>query len=261
MKWSTTYNCPEWDRNINGVDCNCDGLQRYLDHPCTTTTPNLYEQITLAANNPIGGGVRGQRHWLGDGKNYGSGGTYITLTNVFGAPQNEIWMRWYMRFEQGFAWMGGTIGPYGFKSIYIDPLSALRIMLDFYYDQLRFYCYNSQTQYRSAHGTGFGYINNGTTGDGKFHCYEVHIKIDTNHTDGIAEWWVDGTKIIDVHTADFGTTSINQIVIGSNADSPSNGRCAYVDYDDVVISTEGYIGPIGTPTCPPVVCDLQLTII
>jgi hypothetical protein len=33
-------------------------------------------------------------------------------------------------------------------------------------------------------------------------------------------------------------------MIGSNQNSPNNGGCSSVDFDDIAISSTGYIGPI-----------------
>jgi hypothetical protein len=56
------------------------------------------DQITLAANNPAGGGGRGFRHWRGDGVNVNGGGISINFPGSY----SEMWMRFYMRYQAGF---------------------------------------------------------------------------------------------------------------------------------------------------------------
>ena len=49
-------------------------------------------------------------------------------------PQNEIWIRWYMRFENGFSW--NPLGYY--KTLTVNPGYVNRTRLDFIWsDQLR----------------------------------------------------------------------------------------------------------------------------
>jgi len=89
----------------------------------------------------------------------------------------------------------------------------------------------------------------GDIGDGLWHLYEIHLKMDTNGANGIAEAWVDGVKRIDHSAANFGgaqgAPGWSGLEIASNARNPLNGRCMAVDYDDVAIATTGPIGSIG----------------
>lgn len=254
LPWSTTYNCSEWSRFPDGADTHCDSLTRFGDDQCGTDSPAKPEQITTAANMASGGGGRGQRHWLGDGNNILSGGTNVILN----PSQSEIWMRFYMRMPSGFDF--GASGPQDYKIIYIDPLTSLRIIIGFYGQALSLYGYKTHYQTLSAPNKGWSYINGGRYGDGLWHCYEAHFKMDTNGTNGIGELWVDGIQLIDDHNANWVNgdgTQIHQIVIGHNSAFPANGRCMPVDFDDIAINNTGYIGPIGSAPSPiPIVPDI-----
>lgn len=257
--WSTTYDCADW-KTSDGFDIGCDGLKKSGDIKCQPG--NVEEQITAAANNPNGGGGKGQRHWLGDGHNILSGGTQLLFTT----PQSEIWVRWYTKYPLGFTWEGGR--PSGSKLLYFHsdstPLNTIAPYVMFQYNWMSI-IFNPRNDH-SADGTGWTHIMGGDKGDGLWHLYEVHLKKDTNGNNGVAEMWVDEVKILSVSDLSYGNaTGITQFSIGNNASYPLNGQCTPVDYDDIAISTTGYIGPLDSgsvpPTCPPVVCDLQLTII
>ena len=100
LPWSTTYNCPEW-KSSDGQNPGCDGLWGGGGWTCDNGDGTVREeQITALANYPGGAGGKGQRHWLGDGVNNTSGGVWAS----FPAPQSELWVRWYMRYEHGFEW-------------------------------------------------------------------------------------------------------------------------------------------------------------
>ena len=269
LPWSTTYNCSDWTQ---GQTLSCDGISTYGDW---TTSNGSKEQITAPANYPSGGGGKGQRHWLGDGYTNNSGG----LTVNFSSPQSEIWMRWYMRFEQGFAW--NYLNNY--KLIYVntgtsrvilgwDGSNYLRVRVDStnqnYNNNINFpaggwdaVMVNGGTYIQtSANGATPGQINQ--TSDGQWHIFEIHLKVDTNGTNGIIEWWVDQVKVTNVTNANLNAVPISVAVIGSNSTYPLNGRDMYVDYDDIAISTTGYIGPIvsGDTTAPTQPTNLAATV-
>jgi hypothetical protein len=239
LPWSTTFNCQEW------VCCgtlNCDDLKIGGGWACGGTT---YERITSDANFSGGGGGKGQRHWEGDGINVNSGGFRIS----FNSPQPELWVRWYMRYEGGFTWLSLDYD----KWLYFHSNGSSAPVPEFS---------NSLHEMRIANqgGTGgwpltqiFGWqdIMGGTTSDGLFHCYEIHMKMDTDSTDGIGEIWVDSVSRISKSDVDWsgGDAASRQgwvdVLIGSNQREPNNGRCMYVDFDDIAISNTGYIGPLG----------------
>ena len=241
LPWSTTYNCPEWTQSNGLYNVNCDGLTGDVGW---TTSDGKEGQITSAANYPGGGGVRGQRQWVGDGANNNSGGIKIT----FNSPQPELWIRWYMRYELGFQW--GTL-VYD-KILYLDPGPIHAVIPEFYgFDKMSIAKNKSPQHQASPNGTGWNAImaNGGTDAngnkksDGQWHLYEIHIKMDTNGADGIAEFWIDNVRILYYNNSDYGTVQgWSSVLFGSNQRDPANGRDMYVDFDDIVISTAGPIG-------------------
>ena len=231
LPWSTTYNCADWTQS-NGSP-NCDGLTIYGDW---NTSDGKEEQITAAANYPGGASGKGQRHWLGDGWTNNSGGTRIEWTS----PQSELWIRTYMRFQSGLQW--NPLVTY--KIFYIDVTLPYHVVLNFdgpdklSVSPFGYSYYSNGNGWNTIMANGGTDANGNKTSDGQWHLYEVHIKMDTNGSNGIAEWWVDGVQILYRADVNYGThAGWITMVIGSNSLSPANGQSAYyVDYDDISIS-------------------------
>jgi hypothetical protein len=225
LPWATTYNCHEW-KQADSHYTNCDDLTHYGDWK---TKDNKEEQITAAANYPGGRGGRGQRQWVGDGVNNNSGGLKIT----FNSPQNELWIRWYMRYELGFQW-----NPLVYdKILYIDPGPIYAVIPEFYGNEMNIAKNKSPNNQLSTGGKGWNAIMGGATSDGQWHLYEIHIKMDTNGANGIAEFWVDNVQTLYYNNVDYGTAQgWSSVVFGSNQRFPANGKDMYVDFDDIVIS-------------------------
>lgn len=244
LPWSTTYNCGEWTQLL-GLDIglvNCDGLKGML---ASLTAAGSAEQITSAANYSGGGGGRGQRHWIGQARDSdNSGGLRIDLNT----PQTELWIRWYMRYETGFLGHGMNS-----KWLYINPGELHAVYMGYYNnDQTYFHPNGYPGNVVSAVGTGWDTVQGGATSDGRWHLYEVHLKLDTNGADGVAEMWIDEAQIISQKDIDFrNPTGWTYVVIGSNQKVTGNPRDMYIDYDDVEISNTGYIGPINGRPIPP----------
>jgi len=164
----------------------------------------------------------------------------------FNSSEPELWVRWYMRYESGFQW-----SPYLHydKWLYFDVGQAHAVIPQWYGpDKVNIHsaCFGNDGQnHPSPEGNGWNTVMGGSDSDGQFHCFEVHLKMDTNGYDGIAEMWVDGVRKIHYTDVDFGTASgWTYFAIGSNQRYPSNGRCMAVDFDDIAVSNTGYIGPI-----------------
>lgn len=236
LPWSTTFECGEWTQS-DGRDrdnVNCDGMTGWGGW---TASGGEEEQIALAANNPEGGGGKGQRHWVGDGENNNSGGLSVT----FNSAQSEFWVRWYMRYANGFQW-----DPLSYdKILYIDPGTPRAFILEWYGADkcnIRTAIGNNNL---SASGFGWNTTMGGSSSDGQWHCLELHVKMDTDGTDGIAEMWVDGRKTLSYSNVDYSTKpGWDRIGIGSNQYKPNNGSVKAVDFDDIAISATRYIGPI-----------------
>jgi len=249
LPWSTTFDCAEWTQCEGDPACttvppiDCDGVDTYLN---TTTDNGSLEEIKAEGNNPIGVG-KGQRHWYGDGFNDHSGGTAVTFSD----GQTELWIRWYQRYPLGFTWEDIGYGnvPHYDKLMYMfSEGKQASVVLQLKYDEIGVWLVGSTSQnIVSANSSGWTSINGGSTGDGLFHYYEFHLKMDTNGTDGVLQVWVDGVDnlVVDRHDLDYGPqTSWFRLNIGSNNDAPYNQQDVPVDYDDIAISNTGYIGPL-----------------
>ena len=98
----------------------------------------------------------------------------------------------------------------------------------------------------------------GTAADGQWHWMEIRLKNQSapGVSDGIAQWWVDGTLRFNRSGIDMKkSTGFDGFIFPSNHQfSTVSGSCCdmYQDMDDVAIRTTGPIGPLGgTPPPPP----------
>jgi hypothetical protein len=246
-KWETTFDCSESTQFDGGL---CDGMDWdgnwYFDEHRT--------QITSGANNSEGDGGLGARFWVGDGQNKGTG----TIIIGFPSPQQELWIRYYVRYEQGFSW-----GFFGYdKQLYINATNTGAIT-GFHNDPRNQVAIVAQgtSNYYQVISTDYGWddIMGGQTGDGQWHCYEIYLKMDTNGSNGIGRIWVDGVLRASNTSVDWSNNDEsskagwNYFHFHSNQNSPVYGPYS-VDYDDMVIynttppnrDTEGnpFIGPI-----------------
>jgi hypothetical protein len=248
LPWSTTYNCPDWMQTIGLTDTNCDGLGKYGDW---TTADGSKEQITAAANYPSGAGGKGQRHWLGNRVSVdeaNSGGTRID----FASSQPELWVRWYMRFQKDFQWDPNNHPSY--KALFFDVGPSGVVTQFFGWEIVRFWVIvgdGTQIPGSTIGGWDTIMVNGANDGnghkmsDGQWHLYEIHMKMDTNGSNGVGEMWVDGVGRFSYSNINYGTKAgWNFMVIGSNHNYSTNSGDMYVDYDDFAIRTTGPIGPI-----------------
>lgn len=222
---------PHTDAAIGTVG---DGISAHGDW--TTSAPNGNGgQILAAANHLGGGGGKGFRLWRGDGQNNVGGGLLITLPS----PVTEIWVRFYMRYQSGFAW---------------SPAGQPNYTKDHYWGACGSGCVIFGIQGNGSWGVNYnGSVNHpssrtwtasqgGSVGDGKWHAYEYHLK--QNGTAATIEIWVDGIRYLNETAADLGNTPWASFALGENqsfvAGCPAD---CYTDYDDIAISTAGRIGP------------------
>jgi len=240
LPWSTTYDCDEWI--YDGNDPSCDGLAKGLsgewyDGPCG------YEQITSRANNPDGGGGKGQLHPVCDAGNVwpssSGGGTVIT----FNSAQPELWIRFYIKYEEGFKFENNSASH---KILFIrDEQSITQPIPKFQYgDSFGLFTQGPGISgaYR-VNGTGWATTMGGATGDGKWHYIEIHLKTDTNKTDGIFEFWIDNRPVERFNNVNYDTKRWRSITIASNFHGVTEGPWN-VFYDDIAISNTGKIGPL-----------------
>ena len=245
LPWSTTYDCSDWTSYSQSLDCN--GLSKYLGY----TACGHYEEILSSGNMAGGGGGKGQRHWICDGYNCNSGGTRL----YFNTNPNEIWMRWYMRFEEGWDWERSYTGWYGFKILYFDVGNNFIIVgipggsflegngkVNFAAGGSTLW---TSLKWDDINATG-ALVDGHRQGDGLWHCYEIHIKCESvsGAGDGELHFWFDGVQKYANTSVTYNKTELDNVIIGSNAKYPLNGACVALDFDDIAISNTGYIGPI-----------------
>lgn len=272
-KWETTFNCSDWMQSSleNGTHpLLCDSIDNAGDWTCNTSTYSQGDQITSDANNQIGNGGRGFRHWLGDYYDYdkngvvdkqGGGGVGIN----FSTPQKELWVRWYQRYQSGFQW--SSIGFQKVLYIHTGDASGNSAIPEFYGDNYLLAAQASPSSNQVLSAFGWSEVNSGTQGvlspgDGQFHEYEIHLKMDTGGYNGVGQLWIDGDLKVSntaVNWSNSYTVAMQGwtwILVGSNASTPDNGGCAYTDYDDMIIFVNeptinndlqgnSFIGPIG----------------
>lgn len=254
----TTTTNPNDTLNFSAMSQTCVSGDSYriYDHMDGSNPNHILakkSQITSDANNSSGVGGKGLRDYLGNGRNVGSG----NLGVQFNSPQKEVWIRWYIRYPSGFKYNSQSWD----KMLYwrIGSFTANTVVDLAWGNSLRFNC---DTNVYSTAGV-YGWdnlmvngplINGHRTGDGQWHCFEVHVKMDTTNTpgyDGVGQIWVDGVLRLSVTNANFskGDATARQgwtsVQIKSNQAYPNNDLLgSYVDIDDVAISNTGYIGPV-----------------
>jgi hypothetical protein len=239
LPFSTTYNCPEQDQSTAGW-VTCDGVGSAGGWK---TSNGSTEQITTAANYPGGGGGRGQRHWIGQslGNTNGSGSVSFSFSQV-----QEIYIQWYMRWQQGLK-LGGSVAPIvrEQKLVYFTGAGCGQPNgCYFAIEHGEFRVVMAGGTPRGG-GTGWNGLFGGATNassDGRWIRMEVHLKNETGGlNNGVAEWWVDGTRVLSVTNLDtVGSTGFSSFVFPENHQYTTvSGTCCdmYQDLDDVTIRT------------------------
>ena len=236
-QWSSTFNCADWQQP--NILSNCDGMSKWGDWFAS----GYPDAIRSQANYSGGVGGKGLTHWRCVGHNVGGSGPGIS----FPTPQREFWMRWYMRYPIGY-----NFNNYE-KIFYFDPVSQHGTYVpNMMPNYIRSAAVAAGTYVSLTSNYGFQQINGGVYGDGQWHEYEWHFKLDTNGSNGVAEVWVDNVFRGGTYTQNLNGTlysGVGSIEIGDNqGDVVSHDgvtQCYAVDYDDITISTTGYIGPLG----------------
>lgn len=252
-KWNTTFDCSEVNQDSA---INCDGLNWYGAWT-PPSYPDSKSQITSAANNPLGSG-NGERTWFEDGVANNSAAVSV----VFSSSQTELWVRYYVRYELGFAW--DTLGFDKHLYFFTDGSSLFQ-----YWGWYGNGKYAATAQVvavpfpvQTAEGQGWDNVMSGVTSDGAFHCIEVYCKMDTDQTDGVGRVWINGILKAENTSVDYSNGDADAKLgwtffqFNANCYDPDNGDVAYVDYDDIVVynttppntdaSGNPYIGPIST---------------
>jgi hypothetical protein len=240
LLFQTTLNCADWNQTSSGLlDSNvCASGDGIAGSGAWTSSNGRGDQITAAANNAGGAGGKGFRHWRGNGSNNGGGGLTITLPHSV----TEMWVRLYMRFQSGFGWSGGN--PSYTKDNYWGGCGSGCVIFG-HQGGAWGINYNGSTNYPSS--MTWAASQGGPTGDGQWHSYEYHLR--QNGSSAIIELWVDGVRYLNNRSADLGSNPWQSFKLGENQSSVTGcSSDCYTDYDDLAISTTGYIGPIGSPS-------------
>lgn len=257
--WSTTFNCKEQTITSTGTNI-CDEMDVLERYQCEADSPYKDTLITSSANNSSGGGGRGYRHWLGTDRNNHSSAFSIQ----FPSNLDEVWVRWYARYQTGFIW-GGI---YEHKVVYFwGNLQWLYVNMPNQtgsgtpLDTVALVVVGGESV--SVNQNGWYTTQGGATGDNNFDCYEVYLKINSQSgvADGIIRYWLNGILVAEDTSVDFlivgAGTELTRVDIGQNHNVANNGACAYEDFDDIAVATAGYasfvkdtanndmIGPLG----------------
>jgi hypothetical protein len=242
LPWSTTFDCAEW---TSGDALDCDDLidggyyENYDD--CNPT----HEQIISAANNPSGGGGRGQAHYVcGDCGGFGAAWPSSSSEGLvidFNTNQTEFWIRWYAKYQSGFNYYEDWTSQ---KIIYLfDTTHTYNPVIKYdYANSFGLIVQVPEAEFLDSDG-GWTTTMGSTEGDGQWHYYEVHVKTDTNGSNGVFEFWIDNRSAQSFTTVNYSQAVFDYFILGSNF----HGVCgSYVVYfDDIAISNTGRIGPLG----------------
>lgn len=227
--YSTSFDCIGYEDPLHDVgDClDFVSMESNNSSLCGEST-----EMQTVGNNPAGSG-KAMRIVVGDGKNiYTYSGGFKWSPGV-----SEIWIRYYIKYELGFAWSGNNIGYDKIIYLRAEPYassSSPSPIFEWYgIDGIRMYLSTG-----SAVDTGVGWqtMMGGPTSDGQWHSMEFHLKSDTNGTNGEYQAWIDGVQVAEHTNLNFNGKDWDWFILYSNANSPSNtGGCGEVWIDDVSI--------------------------
>ena len=269
-RWGTSFDWSEpcsprghAPNTVNCSDIDSDGIDTFQGVYDTSggLFGGYYSMATTDAARVRG---MGWRTWKNDGSNRQTVGVSINLPDTF----TEVWLSWYMRWEEGFTWENGQ--PHYDKLTRLRTDTSHNIIPGLGSGTFRIRpeyailgSYNSDGMYS------WSWLNGGSTlSTGKWHYMEVYLKMDSGgagygerRSDGVVRFWVNNTLVVDEQAANFsGADQValrgwRSIVISGNQNNPDNGRPMYVDYDDVVIYVQEppntdangnpFIGPAG----------------
>lgn len=255
-EWSTTFNCADWAQTVGQTTLSCDGLEEWND---SSTANGNVSKINASGDMSTGGGAKGFRVAIGNGVNVLASFFNITFP-AGGLP--EVWVRLYQRYPSGFTWSSmlylklfyiyqGGLGA-GLVDQQENEESGAGVVLyknggtgaGVYHISDHTYCVNEEVL------TNFPWSSVMTTGsnlgDGVWHSYEIHLKKDTGGYNGVFQLWIDGVLRNNHHDIHWDGNNFTHLSINANQNSPNNGAGdVYIDYDDIAVSTNGYIGPLG----------------
>lgn len=184
------------------------------------------DEIVDAANR-AGSPGKGFRHWRCAGTNANGGGISISPGSL-----TEFWMRYHMRYQQGFSWLHGR--PHYTKDWYVNVGGQNTFIIGFQGGGYGVH-YAPRSQNYSSPAT-WQNLMGGARG-GRWHCVELHMK---NGASGVIEMWIDGAQVVSA-SGNFGTAPWSYFVLGENQNEVVGGPY-YTDFDDVAFSTTDRIG-------------------
>ena len=162
-------------------------------------------------------------------------------------------VRFYMRYQAGFAWVNGR--PGGTKETYWKSGSG-SVYFGFAGGVLRLVAnglpYNSTITWNDIMG--------GSTGDGRWHLFEYYLKTDTNGANGVGKIWVDGRQVFNRSDLNLHAGTWQGFLLGSNQETPANGHDMYTDYDDITV-TAGQTTTTPPPTAAKPAAPLNVRIV
>lgn len=269
--WSTTFDY--WPCTQRGGDwqTDCDKVQNDWVRWSWWARDIYwnYTQTTKEANNPIGGGWNGVRTWVASNPDESINQEASGQIGIyFPSPQKELWIRWYQRFQEGYNrnWIHYD------KWLYIRTESKSTDVIVGLYPGFSAVAQNTPNAYQVKSDWDWESIMGGKYGDGKFHEYEVHIKMDTDSKNWVGQLWVDGVLVSENHNVDWSGGSESARKWWIYFDFENNQRYtdqknwpiwldyAYIDYDDFAIyntfpsnkDSKGnpFIGPIDYSEVP-----------
>jgi hypothetical protein len=201
-----------------------------------------------------------------------AGGNKPNIMEIIGfAPVDEVYMRWYRKYQTGFRWGCQSVKNNGvYASADVNTLEAC--VQPTGYDK---YSFRVQDQMRSSsssdfYGALYSYhpdADNGGCGEwysqnqngikyqqaGRWYAYEIYLKANTvGQKNGVIKMWVDGELRGQITGLEFrrtDTLKINKVSMYGATGGCDTPYTQYVWDDNLVLARE-YIGPMATGPAP-----------
>jgi hypothetical protein len=262
---STFLDCPDSVQNdwgsaqYNSIQ-NCEAWGGY--GKTWFTNNGSASRINSLDNYPGGGGGKGFGNAVGDDHNDQAASLYLEIE-----PSQELWVRFYVRFPQGFKWRASRNGdPNWLKflrfrgpGLNITYGTKTDVMFTFHYEYLAFYSTGDGDTWGTRQGPdSWGSLFPGKVADGRWIALEVHIK---SGNPGILEMWVDGVhraKWDDIPVNSVSSYGIGGIQFKGNQAYPENGGDVFVSFDDIAVTNQTPAGrdALGNPMIGPLGWDI-----
>ena len=257
--WTTSFEYPsacQYEGNTLGCDAFTDEERDYVNWGAAGT-PNLIdgnatEVIAAAART----GTYGMRSYKGTPQNAGTDVVYLEFNDGL----DEFWLRYYIRYQAGFAWAGGNPSydkTFQFAaSSFIGGPSNLSILPQFAGSSFRIFAQGDSVQISAPVSWQSVF---GTVSDGQWHAFEVHWKLESffGASDGVGQVWIDDVLVLDDSSVQWALTASRWVPMrnmdweGNQHEVTTQGY--YIDIDDITLyrkiptNTDGagnpWIGP------------------